>query len=186
MLDRVRGLVAGQHRQPENPDVGELGADARGRFDAVHVRHRDVHEDDVGPQRVRVGDRLEAVRRLADDRELRPLIEHLPQRAPDRRVIVDDENPERVRGRAAVVDRRCRAGQLRGSSRSRRRRCPARVARRDEADPRPLSGRAVDVQAAAEQRQPLADAEQAPAHLAGLRSIVQSRRLEPHPLIRAR
>ena len=48
----------------------------------------------------------------------------------------------------------------------------------------PLSGRAVDVQAAAEQRQPLADAEQPPAHLAGLRSIVQSRRLEPSPSIR--
>ena len=58
------------------------------------------------------------------------------------------------------------------------------VARRDEADPSPPSGRAVDVQAAAEQRQPLADAEQPPAHLAGLRSIVESRRLEPNPLIR--
>ena len=58
------------------------------------------------------------------------------------------------------------------------------VARRDEADPSPPAGRAVDVQAAAEQRQPLADAEQPPAHLAGFRSIVESRRLEPNPLIR--
>ena len=33
------------------------------------------------------------------------------------------------------------------------------VTRRDEADPESPSGRAVDVQAAAEQRQPLADAE---------------------------
>ena len=57
------------------------------------------------------------------------------------------------------------------------------AARRDEADPRPLAGRAVDLEAAAEQRQPLADAEQPPAHLAGLRSVVESRRFEPDPLI---
>ena len=80
LLDRVRGLVPSQHRQPENPDVRELGADARRRLDAVHVRHRDVHEDDIGPQRVRVGDRLETVGRVADDRELRPLLQHLAER----------------------------------------------------------------------------------------------------------
>ena len=183
MLDRVRGLVPSQHGQPENPDVGELGADARRRLDAVHVRHRDVHQDDIGPQRMRVGDRLEAVGRIADHRELRPLMEHLSQRAPHRRVIVDDQNPERAPGRAIIVDRRCRSGRcearlVRAGGGVRR-----RVARRDQTDPSPLSGRAVDVQAAAEQRQPLADAEQPPAHLAGLRSIVEPRRVEPDPLI---
>ena len=58
------------------------------------------------------------------------------------------------------------------------------AARRDEPHPRPLAGRAVDLEAAAEQRQPLADAEQPPTHLAGLRSIVESCRFEPDALIR--
>ena len=40
MLDRVRGLTPSHHRHAENPDVGELGVDARGRLDTVHVRHR--------------------------------------------------------------------------------------------------------------------------------------------------
>ena len=99
-------------------------------------------------------------------------------------MIVDDENPERVRGRAIVVDGRCRSGQREARLVRAGDGAPARAARRDEADPRPPAGRAVDVEAAAEQRQPLADAEQTPAHLAGLRSIVESRRVEPDPLIR--
>ena len=99
----------------------ELGADAARRFDAVHVRHRDVHQDDIGPQRVRVRDRLESVGRFADDAKLRPLVEHLAQRAAHRRVIVDDENPERV-------------GQTRGR---RRPRMPAPVGARLE---RPHAG----------------------------------------------
>jgi hypothetical protein len=48
LLDRNRGRAARLHREPENPDVVELGANTRRRFDAVHVRHRDVHEDNVG------------------------------------------------------------------------------------------------------------------------------------------
>ena len=69
-------------------------------------------------------------------------------------------------------------------NRSRRRRCRAQRHAARRGGPESPSGRAVDVQAAAEQRQPLADAEQPPAHLAGIRSIVQSRRVEPNPLIR--
>ena len=87
-----------------------------------------------------------------------------------------DARPSSPAGAAPIGDevdsRRAGDGVLRGA------------ARRDEPHPGPLSRRAVDLEAAAEQRQPLADAEQPPAHLAGLRSIVESRRFEPDPLIR--
>ena len=51
---------------------------------------------------MRMRDRLEAVGRVANDRELRPLMENVAERAADIRVIVHDENPERVRRRAAL------------------------------------------------------------------------------------
>ena len=143
------------------------------RLDAVHLRHRDVHQDDVGPQRVRAGDRLDAVGRLADDRSCGRSCSISRNALRTAGVIVDDQNPERARRRDAAPARDDGADP-RGDSLGRRaRRLRACAARRDQADPRPLPGRAVDVEAAAEQRQPLADAEQPPADLAGLRSLVE-------------
>ena len=81
----------------------ELGVDPGRGFDAVHVRHGDVHQDDIRPQRVRMRDRLEAVGRVADDCELRSLMENLAERAANSGVIVDDENPQRVGRRTAVA-----------------------------------------------------------------------------------
>jgi hypothetical protein len=80
-LHRVGRCAPRLHRQPENLDVRELGPNALRRFEAVHVRHRDIHEDGVRPQGVRVRDRLEAVGRLADDRELRALVENFAERS---------------------------------------------------------------------------------------------------------
>ena len=155
--------------------------DARGRFDAVHVRHRDVHEDDVGPQRMRLRDRLDAVGRIADDRELRPRVENVAERRAHRRVVVDDENPERVRGRAAAVPGRGRPDRREARHVATRRRsaAPRGASRRTRVLPGALSTST----RAAEQRQPLADAGTAPAHLAGLRSVGEFRRFEPNPLI---
>ena len=96
LLDGIGGCAARLHRQPENLDVGELGADPARRFDAVHPRHGDVHQNDIRAQRVRLRDRLDAVGRVADDRELRPLMENVAERAANSGVIVDNENPERV------------------------------------------------------------------------------------------
>ena len=50
-----------------------------------------------------------------------------------------------------------------------------------QADPRPASGLAVDIDPAAEKRQALTEAEQSPAELSGFRSIVERCRIEPHP-----
>ena len=57
------------------------------------------------------------------------------------------------------------------------------AARRDEPHACPLAGSAGDVEAAAEQCEPLADAEKPPSHLAGLRPVVESCRIEPDALI---
>src|SRR5580765_5604439 len=45
LLDGIGGGAARLHRQAENLDLGELGANPPGRFDPVHMRHRDVHQD---------------------------------------------------------------------------------------------------------------------------------------------
>jgi hypothetical protein len=100
-----------------------------------------------------------------------------------RRVIVDDENPECVRGPAAVVACRGRANRSAG------RHCRAngawRVAAwRDEPHARPLAWRAVDLELAAEQGQSLADAEQSPAHLTGLRALIELCQFKTGALIR--
>ena len=147
----------------------------------------DVHEDDIGLQRIRVGDGLVTVGRIADDRELSQLMEHLSQRAPDRWVIVDDENLERIRGRTMAVGRRCRSPRARRpSARSRRGRCPAprHAARR--------GGFAFLFRARCRCPCGLRAASAAhgcgiaPAHLDGFQSILQSGRLEPNPVIRHR
>src|SRR5262249_38737103 len=95
-LDRVRLLRSRLHREAENLNRGKLGAQAPCRLDAVHVRHRDVHQDDIRPQRVRPSDRFESVGGVADDAQLRALLEQLVEHLAYGGVVVDDENPERV------------------------------------------------------------------------------------------
>jgi hypothetical protein len=63
---------------------------ARG-LDPVHLRHADVHQDDVGSQLVDELDRLDAVRRLADDLEVLAA-EEGSERTPEAVVVVDHED----------------------------------------------------------------------------------------------
>ena len=66
-----------------------------GRLDAVHVRHLDVHEDDVGPRGAGQVDRLGAVARLAD--HLVPFfLEHLAQVHADERLVFGDQDAHGV------------------------------------------------------------------------------------------
>ena len=51
--------------------MGAAGQRA-GRLDAVHLRHADVEEDDVGFQRLHHRHRFAAVGGFTDDHELRP------------------------------------------------------------------------------------------------------------------
>jgi hypothetical protein len=69
------------------------GRNPSGRGDAVHPRHRQVHQDDVrrvfGHQR----ERLEAVAGLPDDVEVRLRLELAHDATPHHRMAVDDGRP---------------------------------------------------------------------------------------------
>ena len=75
---------------------------------------------------MRKRDRLKPVRCVADDDQLRLLVENVAERAAHRGVIVDDEDSEGVRGHAAVVTYQCGADRCDG--RGRRARDGLRVA----------------------------------------------------------
>ena len=59
----------GVHRQHDDPYVGLRLVHPAGGLHAVHLRHRDVHQDHVGLELVGELDRFETVGRLADDVE---------------------------------------------------------------------------------------------------------------------
>ena len=67
---------------------------ATGRLDAVHDRHPDVHEHHVGLCALGEGDRLGAVRRLADDIDVRLGLEDHAEAGPHQRLVVDDHDPD--------------------------------------------------------------------------------------------
>src|SRR5262245_18340284 len=74
VLDRMERHRTNLHGQPQDLDGWQLGADAPGGLDAVHLRHRDVHQYHVGPEHPRLRDRLESVGRLAHVAQLEALL----------------------------------------------------------------------------------------------------------------
>ena len=71
---RVEDVLVGfEGRQDQHPDAGEVfvRGDGAGGCEAVHVRHPDVHQHDVGTGTSGQGDRLFARRRLSDDLQVR-------------------------------------------------------------------------------------------------------------------
>jgi hypothetical protein len=62
-------LVVVEGRQDENRRGRRVATDRRGRGDAVHVRHPDVHQDDVRPQARHGRGHRRPVTALADDVE---------------------------------------------------------------------------------------------------------------------
>ena len=69
-----------------------------GGRDAVELRHADVHQDDVGLVQVNSREHVAAVGGLADDVEVRGAGQHDPQAGADQRVVVDEEDADRVVG----------------------------------------------------------------------------------------
>ena len=69
-------LLVGVHRQHHDLDLGQGRADLPGGLDAVDLGHRDVHQDDLGPQLVGQADGLLAVTGLTDHVEA--LVDHRP------------------------------------------------------------------------------------------------------------
>ena len=63
------------NREPENLNEREFGAYAARGLDTVHFGHRDIHQDDIRPERVRLRDRLESIGGFAHDLKLRPRLQ---------------------------------------------------------------------------------------------------------------
>ena len=83
--------------------VGPRGDPGR-RLGAVHDRHPQVHEHDVGTQPRHQRERLGAVGGLADHLEVALLAEHRDHAGPHQGVVVDDEQPDhRGTTRTSVV-----------------------------------------------------------------------------------
>ncbi len=69
------GVVVFEHSQHDDAGVGVVGQDAAGGFDAVHVGHLDVHEDDFGGKGLCLGNGFSAGSGLTYDFSLRSGIE---------------------------------------------------------------------------------------------------------------
>jgi hypothetical protein len=113
------------------------GAQVAGRLDAVHARHADVEQHHVGREALAERDRLVAVRRLADDRDLAQVLEQVAQPLASRRLVVDDQQAYAVglgsgvhHGRAAFS-----VGTARAVTTARLRRPPSRGPRGSAASP---------------------------------------------------
>ena len=74
--------------------LGPLGLDPADRGDAVHVRHQQVHQDDVRLEAAGHRHALGAVGRLADDLDVGLEVEEDAQAHPDDGVVVDDEHAD--------------------------------------------------------------------------------------------
>src|SRR5262245_45030322 len=155
LLDWMRSLQSWLHRLTEHGDGRELNAKTTRRLDAVHPGHRDVHQNQIGLERMRLSDRLEPVRGLADDLQLGPRLHHLAKRRSHRRVIVDDQQLQYTR-RKRAPDRRGPA-DVRGGAEGRP---PGRrvASRHDESESRSLARRAVDFEPAPQHHLAFADA----------------------------
>ena len=87
-LDQVALRERGQNHHRGDPLVGDL----LGRRQAIHDRHFDVEDAQVGPQLLGQLHRRLAVTRLATD--VVPLFDqHLAEVEPDQRLVLSDENP---------------------------------------------------------------------------------------------
>ena len=74
-----------------------VGQDAPRRLEAVELGHADVHQDDVGPQRAHLVDRLAAVRGLADDLDVGLGVEDHAEAGAHERLVVDEQDADHVR-----------------------------------------------------------------------------------------
>ena len=86
---------------------GRSAADPPGGRHPVHVRHAQVHQDDVGAELEGAGDGLLAVGRLPDDDDAGDYVEHGGEGLPDGPLVVGDDYAQRTaaigHGRAFAV-----------------------------------------------------------------------------------
>ncbi len=80
--------------QDDDGDLGVVAAQVADGGDAVHVRHLQVHEDDLGP---RLGDKAQTVRPVdsfAHDLDRLRRFKDQPQSLADDEVVVDDHHTD--------------------------------------------------------------------------------------------
>src|SRR5579884_341789 len=80
------------HARPLSARVA--GDDLTGRLDAVHLRHADVHQDDVRIERSRSGDSGGAVGGLARDLDVGLRVEHHRQPFAQQVLVVDEQRAD--------------------------------------------------------------------------------------------
>ncbi len=97
-----RALAVGG--EDENADLGHELKHLLGRLEAVHVRHAEIHDHDVGASPLCEGDRRRAVRRLADDADARRARQCEAKALPNDLVVVRDEAGDLV-GHGAILRR---------------------------------------------------------------------------------
>jgi hypothetical protein len=97
---RVHVLVQVEGGQDQHPGAVRpvRPGDLPGGLDAVHDRHPDVHQDDIGPGPAGLGDGLGAGAGLADDGETLGGADDAAEPGPDQGLIVGDDDPQRHRG----------------------------------------------------------------------------------------
>ncbi len=84
-----------KHRQRHHPGPAQMELDLPGRLIAGHQGHGDIYHDHIGPKPAGRIDRLAAVARLADNSEIRLLVQEGRQPFPRDLVIVDEQRPVR-------------------------------------------------------------------------------------------
>ena len=91
--------VAGVHRQENAPRSRVFRADSGQRCDAIHQRHLDVGQQDVGSMSAIQFYGLMPIARLADDRQSHLALEQPAQPLPHDRVVIRQQDAD---GGAAV------------------------------------------------------------------------------------
>ena len=90
----IDALAVGIHGKHDHPGLGVAQDDLARRIDAVHLRHDDVEERDVGTQLARQADRLTAVAGGSDDFEVALRGEEVAYAVGYYSMVVGDEDPE--------------------------------------------------------------------------------------------
>ena len=91
-LDDAQDIIGvAVHREDEDFDAGKFTTQAFGDRQAVHEGHFDVHEDDVGQKLLGFAKGFEAIGGFADDGEAFLPGEAGADAAPDKRVVIDQQ-----------------------------------------------------------------------------------------------
>jgi len=105
-LQGVEGVLVGVECG-EDQDFGWIRKrpDAAGGFDAVHLRHADVHQDHIGTGCLHGDDGIAAVAGFADHLEDGVGVDQRLEAGPDQFLVVDDHDPDHGRLRRGKTAR---------------------------------------------------------------------------------